>query len=272
MTLDFTARYGPVALVTGASSGIGLAFAEELASRGVDLVVAARRLDRLEDLASRLTRQHGVTVTPRQCDLADPAAPGQLLEFTAGLDVGLVISNAGFGLRRARHEAHDAAALTALLMVNCHAPLTLAHGFIPRLRARGRGGIIFTSSVEGAMGGPYSAAYSSSKAMVTALGEALWGELAGTEVDVLTLCPGKTVSEAAVKQGFDPSTLDDAMSAREVARLAIEHVKDGPTYISSEHYAKMIGQLSALPRDRALLASAAAMEQHITARDAHPGG
>jgi short-subunit dehydrogenase len=85
------------------------------------------------------------------------------------MDVGLVISNAGFGLRRAPHEAHDAATLTA---------------------------------------GPYSAAYSASKAMVTALGEALWGELADTEIDVLTLCPGKTVSEAAVKQGFDPSMLE----------------------------------------------------------------
>jgi hypothetical protein len=154
-------------------------------------------------------------------------------------------------------------------MLNCHAPSALAHGFVPRLRARGKGGIIFTSSVEGAIGGPYSAAYSASKAMVTALGEALWGELAETEIDVLTLCPGKTVSEAAVKQGFDPSTLDDAMPAREVARLALEHIKDGPTYISSEHYAAMIEQLSALPRRQALLASAAAMKKHMAARDAN---
>lgn len=68
------------------------------------------------------------------------------------MDIRLVISNAGFGLRRAPHEAHGAAALTELLMVNCHAPSALAHGFIPRLRARGRGGIVFTSSVEGALG------------------------------------------------------------------------------------------------------------------------
>jgi hypothetical protein len=171
-------------------------------------------------------------------------------------------------LRRAPHEAHDAAALTELLMLNCHAPSALAHGFIPRLRARGKGGIVFTSSVEGALGGPYSAAYSSSKAMVTALGEALWGELADTEIDVLTLCPGKTVSEALVKQGFDPSMLDDAMPAREVARLALDHITDGPTYISSEYYAAMIERMSALPRRQALLASAAAMKKHMAARDA----
>jgi uncharacterized protein len=269
VTADFTDRYGPVAVITGASSGIGYAFAEELAGRGLDLVVTARRLDRLEELATRLTRQHGVKVTSRQADLADPAAPRQLVEFTAGMDVGLVISNAGFGLRRGPHEAHNAATLTTMLMLNCHAPSALAHGFVPRLRARGKGGIIFTSSVEGAIGGPYSAAYSASKAMVTALGEALWGELAETEIDVLTLCPGKTVSEAAVKQGFDPSTLDDAMPAREVARLALEHIKDGPTYISSEYYATMIEQLSTLPRRQALLASAAAMKKHMAARDAN---
>jgi short-subunit dehydrogenase len=269
VTADFAERYGPVAVVTGASSGIGYAFAEELAARGLDLIVTARRLDRLEELAARLAGQHGVTVTPRQSDLTDPAAPRQLVDFTAGLDVGLVVSNAGFGLRRAPHDAHDAAGLTALLMLNCHAPSALAHGFIPRLRARGRGGIIFTSSVEGAIGGPYSAAYSSSKAMVTALGEALWGELADTGIDVLTLCPGKTVSEAAVKQGFSPSMLDDAMPALEVARLALEHIKDGPTYIASEHYATMIEQLSAVPRRQALLASAAAMKKHMAARDAH---
>ena len=214
MTTDFAEQYGPVALVTGSSSGIGYAFAEELAGRSLDLVVTARRLDRLEELAARLARQHGVTVVPYRSDLTDPAAPRQLVEFTRTMDIGLVISNAGFGLRRAPHEAHDAAALTELLMLNCHAPSALAHGFIPRLRARGRGGIVFTSSVEGALGGPYSAAYSSSKAMVTALGEALWGELAETGIDVLTLCPGKTVSEAAVKQGFDPATLDDARPAR----------------------------------------------------------
>ena len=265
---DFTQQYGPVAVVTGASSGIGYAFAEELAARGLDLVVTARRLDRLEELATRLTRQHGVTVTPCPSDLADPAAPRRLVEFTEGMNVGLVISNAGFGLRRGPHETHNAATLTALLMVNCHAPSALAHGFIPRLRARGTGGIIFTSSVEGAIGGPYSAAYSASKAMVTALGEALWGELADTGIDVLTLCPGKTVSEAAVKQGFDPSMLDDAMPAREVARLALDHIKDGPAYISSEHYATMIEQLSTLPRRQALLASAAAMQKHMATRDA----
>ena len=268
MTADFAERYGPVALVTGASSGIGYAFAEELAGRGLDLVVTARRLDRLEELAARLNLEHGITVTPYQCDLADPGAPGQLVEFTAAMDTGLVISNAGFGLRRAPHEAHDAPALTELLMVNCHAPSALAHGFIPRLRARGRGGIVFTSSVEGALGAPYSAAYSSSKAMVTALGEALWGELADSGVDVLTLCPGKTVSEAMVKQGFDPSMLDDAMPAREVARLALDHISDGPTYISSEYYAAMISQMTALPRRQALLASAGAMRKHMAARDA----
>ena len=271
MTADFRQQYGPVAVVTGASSGIGYAFAEELAERGFDLVVTARRLDRLEELAGRLGQQHGVSVTPYQCDLADPGAPGELASFTGGMDVGLLISNAGFGLRRAPHEDHDAAVLTELLMVNCHAPLALANLFIPRLRARGAGGIIFTSSVEGSLGGPYSAAYSASKSMVTTLGASLWGELTGSGVDVLTLCPGKTVSEAAVKQGFDPSINDDAAPAREVAAAALDRIADGPSWVSSEPYAAMIERLPALPRPDMLLASATAMRQHIATGGPYKG-
>jgi short-subunit dehydrogenase len=271
VTADFRQQYGPVAVVTGASSGIGYAFAEELAERGLDLVVTARRLDRLEELAGRLSREHGVTVTPYQCDLADPGAPAQLAAFTAGTDVGLLISNAGFGLHRAPHEAHDAAVLTELLMVNCNAPMALANLFIPRLRARGAGGIIFTSSVEGSLGGPYSAAYSASKSMVTTLGAALWGELTGSGVDVLTLCPGKTVSEAAVKQGFDPSINDDATPAREVAAAALDRITDGPSWVSSEQYAAMIGQLPALPQPGMLLAAANAMRQHIASGGPYAG-
>ena len=99
---EFKDRYGPTALVTGASSGIGKAFAEVLAARGLDLVLVARRLDRLDALAARLTAEHGVAVQTRQVDLAQPTAAQQMLDATAALDIGLVVSNAGFGLNTAR--------------------------------------------------------------------------------------------------------------------------------------------------------------------------
>lgn len=255
---DFRHRYGPAALVTGASSGIGLAFAEELAARGLDLVLAARRTDRMEALAARLRPDHGVAVTILACDLADPAAPARLVEATAALDVGLVVSNAGFGLK-GPHEGNDPAAMADMLAVNCHAPMQLAHGFLPRLRARGRGGLLMVSSVEGLIGCPYSAAYSATKALVVALGEALWGELAGSGVDVLTVCPGATESEAAAKQGIDLAALANVMPARDVARASLDALADGPTFCPSPAYRESFEGLLALPRRQALLAMAEGM-------------
>lgn len=259
MTSAFWDRYGPVSLVTGASSGIGWAFAEELAERGFDLVLTARRADRLAELGAQITAAHSVKVRIIEADLGDPVAPALLLDQTRDLDIGLVVSNAGFGLK-GPHEANDAAAMTEMVMVNCNAPFQLAHGFIPRLRQRQTGGLLFTSSIEGLMGCPYSAAYSASKALVIALGEALWGELAGSGIDVLTLCPGATESEAAAKQGIDMAKLQNVMPARDVARLALDNLAEGPTFISSEAYKASFDQLLALPRRDALRAMAAGMK------------
>lgn len=255
---EFSDKYGPVALVTGASSGIGVGFAEELAERGLDLVLAARRTDRLAEVKARLESAYGISVRVVECDLGRAEAPAELLEATANLDIGLVVSNAGFGAK-GFHESLAPAVLSEMLMVNSHAPLLLANGFIPRLKARGRGGLVLTSSVEGLMGGPFSAAYAASKAMVIALGESLWGELAGTGVDVLTLCPGATESEAAAKQGFDPAKMQNVQSARDCARLTLDNMGEGPTYCPNPHYRATFDHLLSLPRRDALMAMANAM-------------
>lgn len=143
---DFSERYGPVALVTGASSGIGVGFAELLAERGLDLVLVARRKDRLDALAERLSSQHGVRVTALEVDLADTGAIDRIAAGVAGQDIGLVVSNAGFGMKGA-HEDNDPAAMADMVQVNCQVPVQLAHRLIPGLKSRGRGGIIITSSV-----------------------------------------------------------------------------------------------------------------------------
>ncbi|WP_218007793.1 SDR family NAD(P)-dependent oxidoreductase [Nocardia vinacea] len=257
---DFKDQYGPVALVAGASSGIGKAFAEVLAAMGLDLVLVARRLDRLEELAAKLSQEHGVQVRAVQIDLSAPTAPQQMLDATGALDVGLVVSNAGFGMKGA-HADNDPQAMADMLMVNCHVPMQLAHGFIPRLRQRGRGGLIFTSSVEALMGCPYSAAYSASKALVKALGEGLWAELQPEGIDVLTLCPGATESEAAANQGIDMSTLPEVMSAEEVAQLTLENLSDGPVFISSDYYRSTFETLLSMPRRDALMAMAGQMKR-----------
>ena len=262
MTADeFRDRYGPVALVTGASSGIGYAFAEELAERGFDLVLVARRADRLEELARKLEVAHGTHSQLVVADLSEPDAPARIVEATDEVDIGLVVSNAGFNIKGA-FEAKNASAMAKMLMVNCNAPMQLAHGFIPRLKARGKGGIVLTASVEGLIGCPYSTAYSASKALVVSLGEGLWGELQPEGIDVLTLCPGATESEATASHSKEFSALQDLQPAREVAKLTLENIANGPTYVPHERYKAMFEGLVALPRREALASMATNMKAY----------
>jgi short-subunit dehydrogenase len=256
---DFKERYGPWALITGASSGIGKAFAETLALRGLNLVLVARRLGRLQEIAGDLSVQHGVQTITLEADLAMPEVATTIAAETASLDVGLLVSNAGFSIK-GEHADNDPDEMTRMLMVNCHAPMQLTHAFIPRLRTRGRGGIILTSSVEGLIGVPYSGAYSATKALVKALGEALWAELRGYGVDVLTLCPGATETEAIAKSGHDLTKMQNLMKAADVATQTLDRIADGPIFVSSDHYRAMFEKLTAMPRGEALIAMAAGMK------------
>jgi short-subunit dehydrogenase len=249
---EFREHYGPVAVVTGASSGIGRAFSFLLAEIGLDLVIVARRVERLEELASRLRLEHEVAVHVIELDLARTMAPADLADATAGLDVGLLVSNAGFGLK-GPHDRNDPRRMGEMLQVNCHAPMQLTHHFQPRLLARGRGGIILTSSVEALMGFPYSAPYSASKAFVNSLGEGLWGELSPKGIDVLSLCPGSTDTEAHALQGIDRSKLEGMMGAEEVAQLALDNIRNGPVFIAGKHNQDMFNALTNMPRRDALL-------------------
>jgi short-subunit dehydrogenase len=258
--IAFKSEFGPVALVTGASSGIGWSFAEQLAAMGFELVLVARRVERLQELAGQLQRHHGIATTILPVDLAERNAGKQIAQATAALDIGLIVSNAGYGFK-GEHAATDPDGLADMLTVNCNTTMQLAHDFIPRLRARGSGGFIFTSSVEGLIGCPYSAGYSASKAFVKAFGEALWGELTPEGIKVLTLCPGATATEAAAKQGVDPATMQNVMEPDAVARLTLENIDNGPTFIASDHYRAMFEQLTAMPRRDALTAMAGSMKR-----------
>ena len=259
----FKLQYGPAALVTGASSGIGKSFAQLLAAKGFDLVLVARRVQRLDELAARLVKEHGIKVQVCQIDLAAVTAPTQILDATASLDIGLVISNAGFGIK-GELASSDPQVMSDMLTVNCRTPMLLAHGFIPRLRARGRGGIVLTSSVEGLIGCPYSTAYSATKGFVRSLGEGLWAELLPEGIDVLTLCPGATDTEAPRLQGIDPATLQNLMSPDAVASLTLDNLRNGPVYIPSEHYRATFERLLSMPRRDALMAMAKSMNNHST--------
>ena len=257
---DFVDYYGPAALVTGASSGIGQSFAEQLAARGLDLLLVARRVDRLDALAQRLSAEHGVRVRVCEADLAQPEHVQRIVETAHELDIGLVVSNAGFGLKGA-FEAGDPRTLSEMVAVNCEAPMQLARALVPRLRQRGRGGIVLTSSVEGLIGCPYSAVYSATKGFLVNFGEALWAELEPSGIHVLVLCPGATDTEAPRLQGIDPSTLRNLMSPDEVAGKALANLRNGPVYVPSEHYRASFDHLRSMPRADALRLMAQGMRR-----------
>jgi hypothetical protein len=163
--MPFADRYGPWAVITGASSGLGEGFAHAVAARGVQPLLVARRSDELARVAADVERSSGVTCERLSLDLADPAFLDALLEAIADKDVGLVIGNAGFNPPGAFAD-HERVAHERVLDVNARANLLLAHAFLPRLISRGRGGLLLVASVEAYFGVPYSAGYAASKAYV----------------------------------------------------------------------------------------------------------
>jgi uncharacterized protein len=261
-------KYGPWALVTGASSGIGEHFARQLARAGFNLLLVARREDRLRDLRAELGQRRRREFEPVVADLADPDAVERVVASTTGRDVGLLVSNAGFGLKGA-FLSHDRARLEAMLNVNARAPLLLAHALLPRLRRRATGGIILTGSQEGEAPFPWSTAYAATKAFVHSLGMGLYGELAGTGIDVLVLAPGATDTEGLGLQGFDAASLPGLMPPSEVARQALRELGRTPFHIPGADNRKFVTQLRRMPRRRQIEFNASNMAATLAA-SGHP--
>jgi hypothetical protein len=200
------ASYGPWAVVTGASSGIGRAFAEHLAAAGLNLVLAARSTDRLESLGNTLSRRHGIAHRVVTVDLSHPEGAQRLVEATEDLDVGFLVSNAGGG-RPGRFLDQPLADLHRRLTLNATTYLELAHAFGQRFVARGRGGIILVSALGAVHGLPNMAHESASKAYVLNLGEAMHYELAAAGVDVMVMLPGNVDTPVIDSIGLDRSRM-----------------------------------------------------------------
>jgi len=189
------------ALITGASAGIGEEFARQLAGRGYDLILVARRRDRLERLAEQLpTTTHVV-----ECDLATDAASlsGKVEEL--GVDVDLLVNNAGFGLR-GRFLELDAEREAEMVRVNCEAVVVLTHAFVPPMVERNRGGVITVASTAGMQPLPYELTYAATKAFAISFMEALWTELRGTGVKTTVVNPGPVKTEWQSVAGYDDDT------------------------------------------------------------------
>jgi uncharacterized protein len=218
----FARQYGPWALITGASSGIGEEFARQLAARGLSLVLAARRKERLDALAAGLVREHGVEVRVVAIDLARRDFLPELEQAAQGIDVGLLVNNAGFG-DKGRFLDSDIDRQLEMLDVNCRASLVLAHAFGRKMAARHRGGIIFTSSTAAFQGTPFTSHYAATKGWGLQLAEGLACELRGEGIDVLALCPGPTDTEGPRRTGVDPAKIPvKMMSTKPVVAAALK--------------------------------------------------
>ena len=221
-------RYGEWALITGASAGIGAAFARALAREGLSCVLTARREDRLRELATELEQRHHIATRVVAADLADPAGTDQLLDAIQDLQIDVFINNAGFGYA-GRFDLQETARLRDLVQVNCVAPVVLASRLLPAMRERGRGAMIVSGSIAGRQPLPRHALYAASKAFDLFFGEALWAELRGTGVDVLVLEPGPTESEFRDVAG---EIREIGEPAANVVALAFDALGQQPSIIS----------------------------------------
>jgi short-subunit dehydrogenase len=217
------------ALVTGASSGIGAAIAVELAKAGYDLILAARRRDRLEQQAAELAKSHGVDVRVVAVDLGAKGGAQKLVdEANAVGDVDVLVNNAGFGVHGNMHEASVERTLE-MVELNITALTLLTHSFLKPMVARGRGRILQIASIGAYQPSPFYAVYSATKAYVLSFSEAVHYELKGTGVSVTTSCPGLTDTEFHdVANHQKPKWMKAVtMTAEEVARISVKAMFKG---------------------------------------------
>jgi short-subunit dehydrogenase len=230
-------RFGPWALVTGASSGIGREFARQLAANGLNLVLVARRLPILEEVGHDLATQHGIECRRLPVDLAAAGFLETIVDATNDLDLGLVVSNAGdMVLGEFLASSHDA--LLRELALNTETHLGLTHHFAPRLAQRRRGGILLVSSVAGLQPVPYVANYAATKAYLLTLGEAVHHELAPNGVNVTVLVPGATDTPMLTRFGADQTPM------RRMIMPVQECVSDGLAALAANRPVRISGRMN----------------------------
>ena len=228
-------KYGPWALVTGASSGIGEEFARQLAANGLNVVLVARRKQVLDNIANELERKHDIKAKTIAVDLSQPEAIDIIDEATKEIEIGLLVNNAAMVVAGALVKTEWTDQMQ-VIQVDIIAPLQLAHLFGRKMSQRGQGGIIFVASVGGYASLPYMANYMATKAYLVSLGEALHYELKKGGVDVTVLCPGGTKTGAEFRaKGLDGRKLSGesmmVMAVTPVVDSALKALGQKPTVI-----------------------------------------
>jgi short-subunit dehydrogenase len=219
---------GKTALITGASSGIGEIFAQELAKRGMNLILIARSEDKLQKLARELHQKYEVSTNVIVADLSREHIADEIFQKVQAMEISvdMLINNAGF-LNYAPFEKIDPKEDHAQVMVNVMALVDLTHAFVPTMIAKGEGAIINLSSSGAFQPMPFMAVYGACKAFVLSFSEALWSEYGNRGLRVLALCPGPTSTKALVKV-FDHG---HATTPEQVVKAALKALEAGRCYV-----------------------------------------
>lgn len=245
-------RYGPWAVVVGASDGIGAAFAEEIAARGGNVILVARRGNVLEELAARLRTAHGVQAHAVVADAA--TSDGIAAVASLSEDIGLLVCNAALAPIKPFLDLTPAE-LDAMLDLNCRSAAHLVHAYGRRFAARKHGGIVLLSSMAGDQGSALVAHYAATKAYLRVLAEGLWAELRPHGVDVLASCPGLVATPTFERtRAARPGRLvPPPMMPATVARETLNALGRGPSVIPGRRN-RLLGSVARLlPRRRAVL-------------------
>lgn len=234
---QFRAKYGPWAVIAGASDGTGAQFSEQLGALGLNLLLIARREGPLAELAARLRKSGNIQVKTLQLDLSAPDAGERLLAAAAPCEVGLYVSNAGADPSGAHFVDQPIQAWRELIQRNVVTLTEACHGFARKMLPRGRGGLILMGSGAGLGGQPRVAVYSSTKGFDLNLGESLWVELKPHGIDVLSVVAPAMNTETLQKvmraRGLDPAGL---VEPRDVVQKALAQLPHGPACIFSSGF------------------------------------
>ncbi len=221
------------ALITGASAGIGVALAKELASGGTNLVLTARRKDRLEELVRRLTATYKIDSEVFPADLADANAPERIFAFTKekGIEIDLLINNAGFG-QYGEFNSVEKQRLLDMVQVNCSAVVHLTRLYLPEMVARRRGDVLILASTASFQAVPYISTYAATKAFDLLFAEGLAEETKLYGIRVCALCPGSTESEFHTVSGQEKFKRH-VETAEKVAQTGLKALAAGKSYVIS---------------------------------------
>lgn len=228
-------KYGPWAVITGGSEGVGRSFALRLAAAGVNLLLVARKPGPLAECAE-LCRARGIEVRTLSTDLAEPSSAGAVAEAVGDVEVGLLVHNAGANTHSARFLDGDLAAFQRVIDLNITTPLALVHHFGAAMRSRRRGGILLVGSMAGYLGSNRHTVYGGVKAFGRIFAESLWLELRDDNVDVLELVLGVTRTPAMDRVGLNFDVPGMVVSEPDdVAGEGLAALGQGPVHVVSQH-------------------------------------